>query len=87
MRLFLDICYGQNKNISVVSMLFALRNQKFKDLSINYTFPVHGHSFLPPDRVFGCLEQEIKKKDAILLPSEYLKIMERQGNIHVYRQH
>ncbi|ROJ94849.1 hypothetical protein DPX16_8053 [Anabarilius grahami] len=80
LRLFSDSCYGQNKNISVLSMLFALRNQKFKDLSINYTFPVRGHSFLPPDRVFGRLEQEIKK-DAILLPSEYLEIMERHGNL------
>lgn len=25
--------------------------------------------------------------DAILLPSEYLKITERHGNVHVYRQH
>lgn len=87
LRLFSDSCYGQNKNISMLSMLFALRNQKFKDLSINYTFPVRGHSFLPPDRVFGRLGQEIKKKDAILLPSENLEIMERHGNVHVYWQH
>lgn len=32
LRLFSDICYGQNKNISVVSVLFATQ---FKDLSIN----------------------------------------------------
>lgn len=87
LRLFSDSCYGQNKNINVLSMLIALRKQKFKDLTINYTFPIRGHSFLPPDRVFGRLEQEIRKKDSILLPSVYLEIMRRHGSVHVYGEH
>ena len=44
---FSDSCYGQNKNINVLSMLSAKREQKFKDLKIYYTFPICGHSFLP----------------------------------------
>lgn len=87
LRLFSDSCYGQNKNVSVLAMLSALRKRKFKDLRIEYTFPVRGHSFMPPDRVFGRLEQEIRKHDTILLPSEYVNIMQRHGNVHIYGQH
>jgi hypothetical protein len=50
LRLFSDSCYGQNKNINVLSMLCATRKQKFQHLNIEYTFPVRGHSFLPADR-------------------------------------
>ena len=84
LRLFSDSCYWQNKNINVLSMLFALRKQKFKDLTIDYHFPIRGHSFLPADRAFGRIEQDIKKEDTILLPTEYLKILQKHGNVHVY---
>lgn len=87
LRLFSDSCYGQNKNVSVLAMLFALKKRKFRDLRIEYTFPVRGHSFMPPDRVFGRLEQEIKKQDTILLPSDYVNIMNKHGNVHVYGEH
>ena len=84
LRLFSDSCYGQNKNINVLSMLFALRKQKYRNLRIEYNFPIRGHSFLPADRAFGCIEQDIRKKDTILLPSEYLEILRKHGNVHVY---
>ncbi|XP_060790810.1 uncharacterized protein LOC132894682 [Neoarius graeffei] len=38
LRLFSDSCYGQNKNINVLSMLFGLRSQLFPHLTINYFF-------------------------------------------------
>ncbi len=47
LRLFSDSCYGQNKNVRVLVMLFALRKQKFKELRMEYTFPARGHSFMP----------------------------------------
>ena len=59
--LFSDSCCGQNKNI--LSMHFALKRQKFPNVNIEYTFPVRGHSFLPADRVFGRIEQDIRKKN------------------------
>lgn len=68
LRFFSDSSYGQSKNINVLSMPFTLWKQKFKDSKINYMFPTHGHTF------FGRLEQEIKKKDSILLPSKYFYV-------------
>ena len=84
LRLFSDSCYGQNKNINVLAMLFALRATLLPDTKIEYTFPVRGHSFLPADRVFGRLEQEIRRKPTIFLPSEYIEIMRVHGTVHVY---
>lgn len=33
---------------------------------INHIFPVRKHSYMPPDRVFGRIEQVLKKKETIL---------------------
>ncbi|CAM1328338.1 Uncharacterised protein g9739 [Pycnogonum litorale] len=82
-RLFSDSCYGQNKNINVLSMLFALRAQH-PLLKISYYFPVRGHSFLPADRAFGRIEQEIRKKETILLPDKYTEILQHHGTVHEY---
>ncbi|XP_041365380.1 uncharacterized protein LOC121380568 [Gigantopelta aegis] len=84
LRLFSDSCYGQNKNINVLSMLCAMRKQNFPQLSIEYTFPVRGHSFLPADRVFGRIEQDIRKNNTILLPDEYVAILNKHGKVHEY---
>ena len=84
LRLFSDSCYGQNKNINVLSMLFALRKQTIPHLTMNYYFPVRGHSFLPADRVFGRIERDIKRQDTILLPADYVDILQKHGNVHVY---
>ncbi|KAG5285826.1 hypothetical protein AALO_G00007910 [Alosa alosa] len=83
LRLFSDSCFGQNKNMSMVSMLMELR-QLFPNLGIEHTFPVRGHSYLPADRVFGRIEQKIRKMDTILLPQEYHAILQQFGNVHVY---
>lgn len=77
LRLFSDSCYGQNKNINVLSMLFALHSQLFPHLNINYFFPIRGHSFLPADRVFGRIEQDIRRQPTILLPHKYTSILHR----------
>ena len=53
-------------------------------MTIEYTFPIRGHSFLPADRVFGRIEQEIRRRDTILLPQEYINILRNHGNVHVY---
>ncbi len=71
LRLFSDSCFGQNKNINLLSMLFALMKEAFPRISAEYVFPIRGHSFLPVDRVFGRIEQQVRKKDTILMPEEY----------------
>lgn len=84
LHLFSDSCYGQNKNMNVLSMLFALRKQRYPNLRITFTFPVRGHSFLPADRVFGRVEQDIRRKNTILLPEEYFDILRRHGTLLAY---
>ena len=84
LRLFSDSCYGQNKNMNVLSMLFALRKAYFPHLAINFTFPIRGHSFLPADRVFGRIEQDLRRKDTILLPSDYHAVLRSHGTLLIY---
>ncbi len=87
LRLFSDSCFGQNKNINLLSMLFALMKEAFPRISAEYVFPIRGHSFLPVDRVFGRIEQQVRKKDTILMPEEYYVILRNHGNVHIYGQH
>lgn len=87
LRLFSDSCFGQNKNINLLSMLFALMKEAFPRISAEYVFPIRGHSFLPVDRVFGRIEQQVRKKDTILMPEEYYEILRNHGNVHIYGQH
>ncbi|XP_034047172.1 uncharacterized protein LOC117528648 [Thalassophryne amazonica] len=83
LRLFSDSCFGQNKNLTVVSMLMELK-QFFPSLGIEHTFPVRGHSYLPADRVFGRIEQKIRKTDSIRLPQEYHTLLQQFGNVYIY---
>ena len=53
-------------------------------LKVVYNFPVRGHSYLPADRVFGRLEQDIRRAGQILLPSEYIDIMKKHGSVYEY---
>ena len=67
LRLFSDSCFGQNKNMNVIFILQALREKRHHNLSVEYAFP-SGH--LPADRVFGRIEQQIRKKNSVLHPEE-----------------
>lgn len=86
LRLFSDSCYGQNKNLNVMAMLCALRKKTYPNLAIEYTFPVRGHSFLPADRVFGRIELELRRRETILLPSEYDTVLRKHGTVLVYNE-
>lgn len=83
LRLIADGCPGQNKNSIVITAISMwLLNHAPQTLeSVELVFPITGHSFLPPDRVFGNVEQEIKKNEEIILPCEYRTIIERQGKV------
>lgn len=82
-ELFCDGCPGQNKNITIVGMLGKwLSSDLCENVeSVQITFPVVGHSFLPPDRVFGRIEKVVKKKDTIIQPEEYEDIFRQFGTV------
>lgn len=84
-RLFADGCAGQNKNSIVIGMLAAwLCKLAPNNISkIEFIFPVVGHSYMPPDRVFGLIERKVKKKSAITNPEEYYKLMGEFSSIQV----
>lgn len=44
-------------------------------------FPVTGHSFIPPDRVFGNIEKKIKCCETIIDPDEYRTIISEHGTV------
>lgn len=76
-RIFFDGCGGQNKNVQMLCMAsWWLVNKAPKSVEgIQLVFPVTGHSFLPPDRVFGRIEKDIRKEEEILSPAEYHEII------------
>lgn len=77
-NLFSDSCSGQNKNQFTMATLLCYINCKASILiQINHIFPVRGHSYMPPDRVFGRIEQEFKKKENIVSPNQYIEIFKK----------
>lgn len=82
-RLVADGCAGQNKNSTMIGMLlWWLQNEAPAQVSkITLVFPVTGHSFLPPDRVFGRIEKDIRKHEEILNPHAYKKIFAEHGTV------
>ncbi|RVE45245.1 hypothetical protein evm_010135 [Chilo suppressalis] len=51
------------------------------DLLKKIDLAVPGHSFMPADRIFGLIEKEIKSKEQVILPREYISIYENYGQI------
>lgn len=83
LELFSDACSGQNKNTNVMMYLmnFVKNSRVFKQ--IEHIFPIRGHSFMPPDRVFGRYEKVLRKIENICEPEEYHKIFSTSANVHV----
>lgn len=82
-RLFADGCGGQNKNSTLMGMLskWLLVEAPRHIKSVTVYFPTPGHSYMPPDRVFGRIEKTIKRKETIIQPEEYHKIFSEYGTI------
>lgn len=58
LALFSDSCPGQNKSLSTIALLLTYINSKFNVFKeITWVFPIRGHSFLAPDRVFANVER------------------------------
>lgn len=80
-RLVCDGCGDQNKNTTLIGMCGKWLSSQNNVKSIELVYPVRGHSFIPPDRVFGLHEQAIKKREIILTPEEYLEIFEPHSTV------
>lgn len=82
-NLLADGAGGQNKNTTMVGMamkwLVSEAPQNVK--SVQIIFPVAGHSYIPPDRIFGRIERLVRKKDTIISPDEYLDIYSQVGTV------
>jgi hypothetical protein len=74
-RLMADGCGGQNKNSILLCMLSKWLLENIQVKKIEVIFPVTGHSFMPPDRVFGNIEKNLKKSEVIIHPQEYIDII------------
>lgn len=83
--LFSDSCPAQNKNGTMLAFL-QMKCQALKKYvrEIAFYFPIKGHSYLPPDRVFGRIEKEIKKKPVIKSPAEYHEIFQKYGKVYIF---
>ncbi|KAF2889697.1 hypothetical protein ILUMI_16476, partial [Ignelater luminosus] len=80
-RLTADGCSGQNKNWSMIMMLCMWFHSAPKDIKrIMLVFPIPGHPFIAPDRVFGRIERVINKKECIVDPAEYRTMGEPHYN-------
>lgn len=83
LRLVSDGCGGQNKNSIMVCMLmkwfgkYAPQNIK----SVELVFPVTGHSYIPPDKVFGFIEKEIRKHEIIQTCEELKDLVSRYSTV------
>lgn len=81
-RLMADGCGGQNKNSILLSALMNwlyMNSQNVKRIEI--IFPVTGHSFLPPDRVFALTEKKIRKMETILTPEDYIDVLKEHAKV------
>ncbi|CAG4957539.1 unnamed protein product [Colias eurytheme] len=80
-RLVADGCAGQNKNYIMISMCmrWLLENRHVKKMEL--VFPITGHSFMPPDRVFGNIEKQIRKLEVITSPEEYIAVISEHSTV------
>ncbi|GBP11405.1 PiggyBac transposable element-derived protein 3 [Eumeta japonica] len=83
-KLIADGCGGQNKNTILLGMvakwLHGTQHTNIKQVEI--VFPVTGHSFLPPDRVFALTEKKIRRLETITNPQTYIDVMASNATIH-----
>ena len=82
-KLVADGCGGQNKNKTLIGMLckYLAEEAPASVTQITLVFPVVGHSFIPPDRIFGRMESELKKQSTILTRQDYEKIFESHTTV------
>ena len=82
-RLFSDACASQNRNSTIICICHYFCTVVKPNFVIEHYFPVRGHSFLPPDRVFGRMEKVFRKIEVFLIPADYHKIYEDFGVVRL----
>lgn len=62
-RFFADGSGEQNKNTNTISMFsyWLLEKASIHIKNIELIFPIAVHTFIPPDRIFGLIEKNIRK--------------------------
>lgn len=83
LRCVADGCGGQNKNSVFLGMLaYWFRTKAPATLKrIEVVFPIVGHSFLPPDRVFAQIEKKITRTEIMVDPDEYFDIIKQHASV------
>lgn len=83
LRLMCDGCPGQNKNSTLVATVCKWLSSNAPDTlkKVEMIFPIPGHSYIPPDRVFGVTEKEIKTRNTIIDPEEYINIFREHATV------
>lgn len=82
-RLVADGCGGQNKNSILIGMVAKWLHDCQQDIpEVEIVFPVTGHSYIPPDRVFALTEKKIRRLETITNPVTYIDIMASNATIH-----
>lgn len=83
-RLFCDGCGAQNKNSVLIGMLshWLLQLSPPTIEKVEVFFPVVGHSYIPPDRLFGQIERIIKRTPEITNPGQYRDILQKWGTVY-----
>lgn len=80
--LFADSAASQNKNTTMLAFLLSYVNSELNIFKrVRIIFPIRGHSYMPPDRVFGRIEKDIRKKSTIATPEEYCAILSKHGKV------
>ncbi|CAH1108025.1 unnamed protein product [Psylliodes chrysocephalus] len=87
-KLILFICLltvvgKQNKNSIMMTMLsvWLMKKAPQNVKSLTLIFPVVGHNFISPDRVFSKIKEKVKKKSVVVKPSNYEKIRAHRSTI------
>jgi len=87
LNLFSDSCSTQNKHQFVVATLLYYINYNNTIFNkINHIFPVRGHSYMPPDQVFGRIEKCLRKKENMVSPTEYYTVFEKCTKVHIFNK-
>lgn len=82
-RLVADGCPGQNKNTIMLGMLSKWLCEAPQNVKkVELVFPVVGHSYIPPDRVFAQIEKEVRKHEVISGPQQYLDIISQFSTVN-----
>lgn len=78
-----DGCPSKNKNTAMSTMCHKWLDNHATDniTEIELMYPVVGHSFLPPDRVFGLIEKETRKLEVIADPNDYREIFSNYSSV------